>query len=80
MRQKRRTQKACSDLLNAKSRSLDEATRPFAYATFVAALAISSVNFEVKTDSWWGAMLAGIWLLIALGARDRGLAMPMTRS
>jgi exopolysaccharide production protein ExoQ len=49
-------------------RRLGATIRPFAYATFASAMAISSVNFEVKTDSWWAAMLAGVYLLAALYA------------
>jgi hypothetical protein len=42
--------------------------RPFGYATFAAAMAISSVNFEVKTDSWWAALAASTYLLTTLPA------------
>ena len=42
--------------------------RPFGYATFASAMAISSVNFEVKTDSWWAAVAASAYLLTTLNA------------
>jgi exopolysaccharide production protein ExoQ len=47
-------------------RRLGDTFRPFAYATFASALAISYVNFEVKTDSWWAAVAAGAYLLMTL--------------
>ncbi len=47
---------------------LGDMLRPFAYATFASALAISYVNFEVKTDSWWAALVAGAYLLMTLNA------------
>jgi exopolysaccharide production protein ExoQ len=49
-------------------RRLGDMFRPFAYATFASALAISYVNFEVKTDSWWAALVAGAYLLMTLDA------------
>ncbi len=49
-------------------RRLSAPVRPFAYATFASAMAISSVNFEVKTDSWWAALLACAFLLTTLDA------------
>ncbi len=45
---------------------LADPVRPFAYATFASAMAISSVNFEVKTDSWWAALVASAYLLTTL--------------
>lgn len=47
-------------------RHLAAPIRPFAYATFACAMAISSVNFEVKTDSWWAALIASAYLLATL--------------
>jgi O-antigen ligase len=47
-------------------RRLGDTLQPFAYATFASALAISYVNFEVKTDSWWAAVAAGAYLLTTL--------------
>ena len=47
-------------------RRLGDTLQPFAYATFASALAISYVNFEVKTDSWWAALVAGAYLLMTL--------------
>ena len=49
-------------------RSLEATIQPFAYATFASAMAISSVNFEVKTDSWWAALAASGYLLTTLAA------------
>ena len=49
-------------------RRLGDTLRPFAYATFASALAISYVNFEVKTDSWWAALVAAAYLLTTLDA------------
>ena len=49
-------------------RRLGDMLRPFAYATFASALAISYVNFEVKTDSWWAALVAGAYLMTTLDA------------
>jgi exopolysaccharide production protein ExoQ len=49
-------------------RRLSDPIRPFGYATFASAMAISSVNFEVKTDSWWAAVAASAYLLITLNA------------
>jgi O-antigen ligase len=48
-------------------RSLDPALRPFAYASIVAALVISCVNFEITTDSWWAALAATGFLFLVLG-------------
>jgi exopolysaccharide production protein ExoQ len=56
-------------LVLLRVRHLTATVRPFAYATIASALAISFVNFEVKTDSWWAAMTAGAWLLIAADSR-----------
>jgi O-antigen ligase len=42
--------------------------RPFGYATFASAMAIASVNFEAKTDSWWAALAASAYLLMTLNA------------
>ena len=47
-------------------RRLAALIRPFAYATFACAMAISSVNFEVKTNSWWAALIASAYLLATL--------------
>ncbi len=53
-------------LVLARLRRLPPDIRPFGYATFASAMAISSVNFEVKTDSWWAAVAASAWLLKTL--------------
>jgi len=42
--------------------------RPFGFAAFAAALAVSLSNFEITTDSWWAA-LAGTAFLVRAAAR-----------
>ena len=39
---------------------------PYGYASFTAAMLLSWVNFEVFTDSWWGALDACGWLFTVL--------------
>ena len=39
-------------------REMQFARRPYAYAAFAAAMAISCVNFQIATDSWWAALAA----------------------
>jgi hypothetical protein len=56
------------------ARRLPEPARPFAYAAITAALMISWVNFEVTTDSWWGAIAACAFLFILLGRSIAGRA------
>ena len=43
--------------------------RPFACAAFASAAAISCVNFEVITNSWWAALAATAYLLAMLDRR-----------
>jgi exopolysaccharide production protein ExoQ len=45
--------------------------RPFAYAAFASAIAVSCVNFEVTTDSWWAAMAATGYLFVITNHRTR---------
>ncbi|HWK43538.1 MAG TPA: O-antigen ligase family protein [Stellaceae bacterium] len=45
---------------------LRQDVRPFAYAGFASAMAVSLVNFEVTTDSWWAALAAGAALFTLL--------------
>jgi len=40
--------------------------RPFAYAAITAGLAVSAVNFEITTDSWWAAIAATGFLFLVL--------------
>jgi hypothetical protein len=59
--------------------------RPFGYASFASAMAISSVNFEVKTDSWWAAVAASAWLLATLNSpalhpRQADVSIPAERA
>lgn len=61
-------------LVLARIRRLPSATRPFAYAAFGSAIAVSCVNFEVMTDSWWAAMAATGYLFAAIPARDAVLS------
>jgi len=58
---------------------LAAAIRPFGYATFACAMAIASVNFEVKTDSWWAALVASATLLATLNATDHAV-LPAERA
>jgi hypothetical protein len=67
-------------LVLGRIRRLAPALQPFGYAAFAAAMVISCVNFEVKTDSWWAALAATAWLLVVLDARIRDSAMAMTKS
>jgi exopolysaccharide production protein ExoQ len=57
-------------LVLSRIRRLAPAIRPFGYATFACAMAISSVNFEVKTDSWWAALVASAYLLATLDTTE----------
>jgi len=41
-------------------------SRPFAYAAFASAVAVSCVNFELTTDSWWAAMAATSFLFVII--------------
>lgn len=54
---------------------LPDGMRPFAYAAFSGALLLSSVNFELTTDSWW-AMLTATAFLFRSAAADSAAAVP----
>ena len=56
-------------LMVIRMRRLAPSVRPFAYAAFASAVAVSCVNFEVTTDSWWAALAATAYLLAMLGRR-----------
>lgn len=58
---------ALAGLVLWRIRLLPEAVRPFAYATFAAAMAVACVNYEITTDSWWAALGASVVLFGLLG-------------
>lgn len=58
---------AFAGLVLWRIRLLPEAVRPFAYATFAAAMAVACVNYEITTDSWWAALGASVVLFALLG-------------
>ncbi|MEQ8693969.1 MAG: O-antigen ligase family protein [Gammaproteobacteria bacterium] len=49
---------------------LSSGSRPYAYAAFASALVVSSVNFELTTDSWWAALAATAFLFKATENTD----------
>lgn len=53
-------------LVLARIRGLPRDIRPFAHASFAAALVLSWLNFEVFTDAWWCALAASGWLFAIL--------------
>jgi hypothetical protein len=53
-------------------RRLPVTIRPFAYATFAAAMAVACVNYEITTDSWWAALGASAALFVLLGRHVAG--------
>jgi exopolysaccharide production protein ExoQ len=66
-------------LMLRRIRRLPEALRPYAYAAFVSAMTVASVNYEVVTDSWWCALAASAVLFAMLGrllASATGAAIP----
>jgi hypothetical protein len=58
---------ALAGLVLWRIRRLPVSIRPFAYATFAAAMAVSCVNYEITTDSWWAALGASAALFVLLG-------------
>lgn len=63
-------------LILARIRRLAAALRPAAYATYVMAMGIASLGFEITTDSWWAALAASAALFALF---DRALAMAAVR-
>ena len=63
-------------LILARIRALAPALRPAAYATYVMAMGIASLGFEITTDSWWAALAASAALFSLF---DRALVTPGSR-
>lgn len=62
-------------LVLQRVRRLPQDLRPFAYAAFAAAAAVSLADFDVATDSWWAALAICAFLFAqaaALPAARRG--------
>lgn len=57
-------------LILHRIRSMPAGLRPYGYAAFAAAMAVSCINFNIATDSWWAA-LAACGALFAMQSRSQ---------
>ncbi len=60
----------CTLLALKRARGLSLSLRPFAYASFAAAMTISLADFDLATDSWWAALAVCAYLFKIASAAE----------